>query len=99
MSDFAKRLIKSAKQARDFAEGKKIAATFRVHIPEEIDVKRIRTNLGLSQKQFADEYGFSTRTVQEWEQGRAVPQGAAKNFLVVLDREPAAVKRALVAAE
>ncbi len=99
MSDFGKRLIKSAKQARDFAEGKKVAKTFRVHIPEEIDVKRIRTNLGLSQKQFADEYGFSTRTVQEWEQGRAVPQGAAKNFLVVLDREPAAVKRALVAAE
>ena len=99
MSEFGKRLIKSAEEALAFAEGKAEAKKYRVHIPEEIDVKRIRKNLGLSQGQFADTYGFSVRTVQEWEQGRAVPQGAAKNFLVVLDKEPKAVQRALVAAE
>ena len=99
MSDLGKRLIKSAEEALAFAEGKAEPKKYRVHIPDEIDVKRIRKNLGLSQGQFADMYGFSVRTVQEWEQGRAVPQGAAKNFLVVLDKEPKAVQRALVAAE
>ena len=99
MSDFGKRLIKSAEEALAFAEGKAKPKKYRVHIPEEIDVKRIRKNLGLSQGQFADMFGFSVRTVQEWEQGRAVPQGAAKNFLVVLDKEPKAVQRALIAAE
>lgn len=99
LNEFGKRLIKSAEEALAFAEGMVEPKKYRVHIPEDIDVKRIRAKLGLSQKEFAQEYGFSTRTVQEWEQGRAVPQGAAKNFLVVLDREPAAVKRALVAAE
>jgi putative transcriptional regulator len=99
MSEFGKRLIKSAEEALAFAESKADLKKYRVHIPDEIDVKRIRKNLGLSQGQFADTYGFSVRTVQEWEQGRAVPQGAAKNFLVVLDKEPKAVQRALIAAE
>src|ERR1044072_5455240 len=99
MSKAGKRLITSAEQALQFAKGEGNAKDYRVHIPKEIDVKRIRTKLDMSQGEFAEAYGFSVRTVQEWEQGRSVPQGAAKNFLVVLDREPAAVRRALVAAE
>jgi putative transcriptional regulator len=99
MTDFGKRLIQSAEEALAFAEGKADLKKYRVHIPDEIDVKRIRKKLGLSQGVFADTYGFSVRTIQEWEQGRAVPQGAAKNFLVVLDKEPKAVQRALIAAE
>jgi putative transcriptional regulator len=99
MSKVGDSIIQGAEEALAFAEGKAEAKKYRVHIPDDIDVKRIRKNLGLSQGQFADTYGFSVRTVQEWEQGRAVPQGAAKNFLVVLDKEPKAVQRALVAAE
>lgn len=99
MSTFGKRLIGSAEEALAFAEGRARAGKYRVHIPAAIDVKLIRGKLGLSQRQFAEQYGFSVRTVQEWEQGRAVPQGAARNFLVVLDREPGAVARALMAAE
>jgi putative transcriptional regulator len=99
MSEFGKRLIESAEQAVAFAKGEADLKGYRVHIPDEIDVKRIRQKLKMSQAEFAEAYGFSLRTIQEWEQGRMVPSGAAKNFLVVLDREPAAVRRALVAAE
>ena len=99
MSKLGKRLITSAEEALAFAKGEGNAKDYRVHILKEIDVKRIRTKLDMSQGEFAAAFGFSVRTVQEWEQGRSVPQGAAKNFLVVLDREPAAVRRALVAAE
>lgn len=99
MSEFGKRLIESAEQAVAFAKGEADLKDYRVHIPDEINVKRIRQKLKMSQAEFAKVYGFSLRTIQEWEQGRMVPSGAAKNFLVVLDREPAAVRRALVAAE
>ena len=47
---------------------------------------------------FANQYGFPLRTLQEWEQGRTIPTGASRAFLLVIDREPKAVKRALVAA-
>jgi len=38
----------------------------------------------------------SLRTVQDWEQGPRVPGGPARTFLLVIDREPEAVRRALV---
>ena len=88
------RMIKSARQALSFAEGKG-GKTCTVHIPDEIDVERIRRKTGLSQQRFSEEYGFNLRTVQDWEQGRRVPTGPARTFLMVIDREPAAVRRAL----
>ena len=93
MSTAGERIIKSAKQALAFAEGKNDQGCV-VHIPEDIDVKRIRRKTGLSQRRFAETYGFKLRTLQEWEQGRAAPSGASRNFLVVLDKEPEAVERA-----
>jgi putative transcriptional regulator len=50
----------------------------------------------MSQGQFAAYIGVSVRTIQEWEQGRVVPSGAARAFLTVIDREPEAVRRALL---
>ena len=81
-------------EALAFAKGKKTDAV--VHIPEEIDVQRIRKKLKMSQKVFADYFGVNLRTVQDWEQGRRVPTGASRNFLFVIDQEPDAVRRALV---
>ena len=50
----------------------------------------------MSQGKFAAYFGVKVRTIQEWEQGRVVPSGAARAFLTVIDREPEAVRRALV---
>lgn len=88
------RMIASAKEALAFAEGEDNGSV--VHIPDEIDTARIRKKINLSQGQFAHYFGVSVRTVQEWEQGRAVPSGAARAFLTVIDREPEAVHRALI---
>ena len=49
----------------------------------------------MSQMEFAEHFGVSVRTVQDWEQGRRVPSGASRAFLMVIDREPEAVQRAL----
>lgn len=66
-----------------------------IYVPSAVDVKAIRTKLGLSQADFADRYGFSRRTIQEWEQGRALPDSAVRAYLTVIERGPRAVERAL----
>jgi putative transcriptional regulator len=79
------------------ARGKADPTTYRVHVPDQIDVRAIRRKLGMSQRQFAASFGFELDTVQNWEQGRRRPEGAARAFLKVIDREPDAVRRALAA--
>jgi putative transcriptional regulator len=93
MSELGESVIKGMEEALAFAKGEDNGAV--VHIPEEINVRRIRLKLNMTQKVFADYFGVSARTVQDWEQGRRVPSGASKNFLCVIDREPEAVRRAL----
>jgi putative transcriptional regulator len=88
------RMIASAKEALAFAKGETNAGA--VHIPDEIDTARIRKKIHMSQSQFSAYIGVSLRTIQEWEQGRVVPSGAARAFLTVIDREPEAVRRALL---
>jgi putative transcriptional regulator len=51
----------------------------------------------MSQDEFARYFGVSKRTVQDWEQRRRRPSGPSRAFLVVIDREPEAVLRALSA--
>lgn len=70
-------------------------ASFVVHVPEQVDVKAIRRRLGLSQRRFAERFGFKFDAAQDWEQGRQRPEGAARAFLRVIEREPEAVERAL----
>lgn len=47
-----------------------------------------RTQSGLSQSEFARATGVSVRTLQEWEQGRKVPSGAAQSLLKLVSRHP-----------
>lgn len=94
MSEVSESIIKGMEEALAFAQGSASPAV--VHIPEEINVRRIRKKMNMSQSIFADYFGVNLRTIQDWEQGRRVPTGAAKNFLYVIDKEPDAVRRALV---
>ena len=89
-----RRMIMSAKKTLAWVNGKPHRSV--IHVPHEIDVARIRKKVGMSQSEFAEQYGFSFRTVQQWEQGRAIPSGATRAYLLVIDREPEAVRRALV---
>lgn len=60
-----------------------------------VDAGRVRRRLGLSQGAFAALFGVSVRTLQEWEQKRRTPVGAARVLLQVIDREPDAVRKAV----
>ena len=55
----------------------------------------LRKRLRLSRQNFADCFGLDVRALQEWEQGRRVPDRAARVLLTVIDRDPEAVIRAL----
>lgn len=54
-------------------------------------VAEIRQKTGLSQSKFASLLGVSVRTLQDWEQGRRVPSGAARTLLLIAHRNPMAL--------
>ena len=51
-------------------------------------VTNIREKTGLSQARFAQLLGVSVRTLQDWEQGRRAPSGAAKTLLMIAEKNP-----------
>lgn len=51
-------------------------------------VASIREGTGLSQPRFAELLGVSVRTLQEWEQGRRAPSGAARTLLLIATKTP-----------
>ena len=54
-------------------------------------VAEIRKKTGLSQARFAALLGVSVRTLQDWEQGRRAPSGAARTLLLIADKNPKAL--------
>ena len=56
-----------------------------VNVP---DVAGTREKTGLSQARFAELLGVSVRTLQDWEQGRRAPSGAARTLLMIAAKNP-----------
>ena len=54
-------------------------------------VSEIREKTGLSQSRFATLLGVSVRTLQDWEQGRRSPSGAARTLLLIAHKNPMAL--------
>ena len=59
-----------------------------VNVP---DVAETRKKTGLSQARFAQLLGVSVRTLQDWEQGRRAPSGAARTLLMIAAKNPQAL--------
>jgi putative transcriptional regulator len=87
--------MKGLDEARAYLDGTANKQRYRVHVPENVNVKKIRTRLGLSQETFAATYGFAVSAVRDWEQGRRRPERSARILLKIVEREPEAVSRAL----
>ena len=58
-------------------------------------VREVREGLGLAQSEFAQQFGLSLRSLQEWEQARRLPDTAVLAYLRVIERNPKAVQSAL----
>ena len=69
-----------------------------VRVPADIDVRKVRAKLNMSQEEFARRFGVSVGTLRGWEQKRRSPEGPARVLLTIIDRQPDAVKKALEAA-
>jgi putative transcriptional regulator len=88
-------VVEGLKEAIAHARGEITLPTREYEVPGPVDVKAIRRRSGLSQNEFARRYGFSVRTLQEWEAGGAKPPSAVRAYLTVIDRIPKAVADAL----
>lgn len=81
IAKFQKDLLESVKQMRDG----KAARVTKVELPAAAEA---RASSGLSQQEFAKLLGVSARTLQDWEQGRREPTGAARMLLKVAVKHP-----------
>ena len=86
-------LLKSIDQAREIRKGERKPS--RVFKFKPLEVKKIRDKLHVSQPEFALMIGVSVATLRNWEQGRTVPEGAARALLTVAAKKPRAVLEAL----
>jgi putative transcriptional regulator len=92
-STFGRDLIAGAKQILAHVEGRKTMKEYVLPVP--IDVKGIRDKVGMSQAEFSRTFCLNHRTLQQWEQGKALPDSAVRAYLRVIERDPRAVKAAL----
>ncbi len=98
MNKAGSRILQGAREALAFASGEAGASDYGVHIPPQVDVRAIRRQTGLSQKEFAARYGFSFGRIRDWEQGRSPVDAPSRILLTIIRNEPEAVERALSAA-
>jgi putative transcriptional regulator len=90
MSTFGEDLIQSLNEALAHAQGEGPAV---IHAP--VDPREVRMRAKLTQAQMAPMMGMSLSGYRKWEQGQRRVSGPAAALLRVIEREPAAVQRAL----
>jgi putative transcriptional regulator len=88
-------IIASLKEAVRWARGETVGVRITTVPVPEVDVRRVRRRLKLSQTQFAARFGFAPASVRNWEQGRTRPHGPARILLAVIAKHPEAVQDAL----
>lgn len=84
--DIGAELLLSVRQMKA-GKGKVVA---RVEVPA---VTLARMKSGLSQADFANLLGVSVRTLQDWEQGRRQPSGAARTLITIAEHQPKVLKQ------
>jgi len=92
-TDDFQELLQSVREAGSILRGE--AEPSRAFSFDPPDAAAIRKAYGLSQDEFATLLGISVRTLQNWEQGRREPHGAARVLLRVAARHPEAVLEAV----
>jgi len=86
--DLGAELLESVRQMKTGRIG-------RVHKVAISPVVSARMKSGLSQSAFAKLLGVSVRTLQDWEQGRREPSGAAKTLIAIAERRPEVLREAI----
>lgn len=96
MSEVGESIIRGLEEALAHAKGEPVAVRMhQAEVPVTVDVKSIRSGLGMTQREFASRFGFPLGTLRNWERGHRRPEGSARAFLTVIARRPDAVIDAL----
>lgn len=82
------RIMEGLGEASAFVRGEADEAGYRVHAPEDVDVRAIRARMHLTREQFAVRFGFPKGTVRDWEQGRRKPEASARVLLRMIEKSP-----------
>jgi putative transcriptional regulator len=94
---FGRDLEEAFKELAAYLRGEIEADSYEV--PDDLltpgRIKEIRRKVARSTKEFERNFRISARTMEAYEQGRRRPDAAMETLLRVIDREPAAVRRAL----
>ncbi|MBO1537762.1 MULTISPECIES: helix-turn-helix domain-containing protein [unclassified Pseudomonas] len=85
MENFQKDLLASVRQMKAGKAARKTEVTLSA-------AAEARAKVGVSQSAFAELLGVSLRTLQDWEQGRRRPAGAAQTLLRVASQHPEALR-------
>ena len=85
MAQFQADLLQSVRQM-------KVGKAARTSVVTLTPAAEARTKVGVSQADFAKLLGVSVRTLQDWEQGRREPSGAAKTLLRIAAHSPEVVR-------
>ena len=94
MSRMGERLVEAVQEALDHSESKIELRTTQLPvnpIPETISAEEIRETrkvLGMTQNVFAMTIGVSRKTVESWETGRYMPDGAARRLITIMRGDP-----------
>jgi putative transcriptional regulator len=91
MSRLGQRLIQAAQEAAAFAEGKAVPG---LKVYEPVDVRALRTKLGMSRDAFAHDFGIPKRTLQDWEQGRRGMDRSSRVLIRAISKNPDLVREA-----
>ncbi|MEM7352962.1 MAG: type II toxin-antitoxin system MqsA family antitoxin [Acidobacteriota bacterium] len=97
LSELGRDLVEAMQEVTAHTRGKSELPMRIARVPDSVDVGTIRRRLNLSQRRFAERFGFTLSAVREWEQGRRRPDRSARVLLKVIDRDHEAVERALAA--
>jgi putative transcriptional regulator len=85
---------KGLDEAIEFSQGKEVRAkVFKIN--PQINVKDIRKNIGMTQKDFALSLGISLATLRHWERGDRIPQGPGLVLLHLVRKDPKTIFKLL----
>ncbi|MGC9951790.1 MAG: helix-turn-helix domain-containing protein [Bryobacteraceae bacterium] len=88
-------IIEGLQEAIAWTRGENSDVRFTLLQVPEVDVREVRTKMGLSQAQFATKFGFPPATLRNWEQGRSRPDAPTRVLLAVIAKHPEAVEDVL----
>jgi putative transcriptional regulator len=89
------RIIEGLEEAIAWSKGDNVPVrATHVQVPD-VDVSKVRRQMGLSQTQFALKFGFPPATLRNWEQGRVRPDTPTRVLLAVIAKHPESVEDVL----